>query len=108
MNSIGKDRLSKTTRRLAAMLPAASAKKTHSLGNGEYPDHTTLRYVLLPPYQLTHEPLLESRVDAVAGLHRDVLYAVNLEGRRRRDDARVGTEVPKLLAGAGIIGAELA
>ena len=80
----------------------------HSLRNSEYPDHAALRHVFLPSDQLGHQPLLEGRVDAIAGLHRDILHAVDLEGRRRRDDARVGAEVPKLLARICVIGAEQA
>src|SRR5215469_11955559 len=79
----------------------------HSLGNSEYPDHAALRHVLLPADQLRHQPLLEGRVDAVAGLHRDILHAVDLEGRRRRDNAGVGPEVPELLARSCVISAEL-
>src|SRR5580704_14107609 len=58
----------------------------HSLRNGEYPDNAALRHVLLPPDQLTHEPLLEGGVDTPARLYRDVLDAIDLEGRGRRDD----------------------
>lgn len=80
----------------------------HSLRNGEYPDNAALRHVLLPPDQLTHEPLLEGGVDTPARLYRDVLDAIDLEGRGWRDDTGVGAELPKLLAGLSIVGAELA
>src|SRR6516165_221207 len=80
----------------------------HSLGNSEYPNHAALWHVLLPTDQLCHEPLLEGRIDTVAGLHGDILHAVDYVGRRRRDDAGVGAEVPKLLARACVISAELA
>src|SRR2546430_14080336 len=78
-----------------------------SLGDSEDPDDAALRHVLLPTDQLAHQPLLEGRVDSVAGLHRHILHAVDLVGRRRRHDTGVGLEVPKLLAGLGIVGAEL-
>src|SRR5215813_12784576 len=84
-----------------------SRTRMDSLGDGEDPDDAALRYVLLPTYQLAHQPLLKVRVDSPAGLHRHILHAVDLVGRRRRDDPGVGLEVPKLLAGLGIVGAEL-
>src|SRR5262249_50270311 len=78
-----------------------------SLGDGEYPDNTALRHILLPSNQLTHQLLLEGGIYAVAGLHGDILDTIDLIGRRRRDDAGIGLKAPKLLAASRVVGAEL-
>ena len=54
---------------------------------------------VLTPMILLIRPCWTGWIDAPAGLHRDVLHAVHLIGRRRRDDPRVGLELPELLAG---------
>src|SRR5262245_31439367 len=90
------------------LLAAGSRTQWRSLGKREHPDDAALRHVRLPSDQLAHEPLLEGRVDAVAGRHRDILHAIDHERRRRRHDAGVGAELPKLLARPRIVGTELA
>src|SRR4051812_46603610 len=88
--------------------PGSWTPRTLLLLDREDPDDAALRDVLWPTQQVADERLLAGRVDAPAGLDGHVLDAVDREGRGRGDDAAVGLELPQLVTGPRVVGAELA
>src|SRR6266705_6997140 len=75
--------------------------------HGEHPDRTPLRHIrILAGEDQVHARLHFRGIDAPAGLHRDVLLAVDLERYRHRGNARAGRELPQHLAGPGVERAE--
>ena len=60
--------------------PKIAPARRRSLLNGEHPDDSALRHVRVPTDQIGHQGLLERRVDAVTGLHCDILHAIDFEG----------------------------
>src|SRR2546428_3040500 len=75
--------------------------------HGEHPDRTPLWHIrILAREDQVHARLHFRGVDAPAGLHRDILLAVDLERYRHRGNARAGRELPQHLAGPGVERAE--
>jgi len=60
--------------------PKIALARRRSLLNGEHPDDSALRHVWVPTDEISHQGLLEGRVDAVSGLDRDILDTVDFEG----------------------------
>src|SRR5215213_3204258 len=74
----------------------------------EHPHHTALGHERLLAARLIEPRDHLLRVDAPAGLHRDVLHAVDFEGRRHAGHAGVRAELPELLARLRVERAEVA
>src|SRR5438552_240414 len=75
--------------------------------HGEHPDRPPLRHIrILAGEDQVHARLHFRGVAAPAGLHRDVLLAVDLERSRHPGNARAGRELPQDLAGPGVERAE--
>src|SRR3989442_1673477 len=97
-------RLSSTDSPIARSLPRSP--NDPSL-HGEHPDRTPLWHIrILAGEDQVHARLNFRGVDAPAGLHRDVLLAVDLERYRHRGNARAGRKLPQHLAGPGVERAE--
>jgi len=74
---------------------------------GEHPDHAALRHVRLCPANIIESALHPLSIHAPAGLHRDVLHAVDGEGARDAGDAGVRAPLPQGLAGSPVKGTEV-
>src|SRR5207249_1993178 len=75
--------------------------------HGEHPDHAALRHVRLRATNIIERALHPLRVHAPAGLHRNVLYAVDREGARDAGNAGVRTPLPERVAGFAVERAEV-
>src|SRR5262245_11225571 len=73
----------------------------------EHIDGTALRHLrILAWEQQVHASLHLCRIDPPARLHRDVLFAVDLERDRHRGDSGYGRVLPEDLAARGVERAE--
>ena len=68
----------------------------------EHPQHTSLRNVRRVSQDLVERCLHSLRIHSPAGLHRDVLYAVDSVGRGHAGDPGIGPLLPEQLAGSGV------